>query len=54
MGQTAMILAIIEKLLVYGPRAVTAIAAAFEKGKPTVAEIKALRIDKDPEDYFEG
>ncbi len=50
--QTAMIIAIIEKLLIYGPAAVTAIAAAFENAKPTVAEIRALEIVKDPEEYF--
>lgn len=50
--QTAMILAIIEKLLIYGPSAVMAISAAFEQGKPTVEEIQALELIKDPEDYF--
>lgn len=50
--QVAMILAIFEKLLVYGPGAVVAIAAAFQKGKPTVEEIRALIITKDPEEYF--
>ena len=52
--QVAMILAIIEKLLIYGPGAVVAISAAFEQGKPTVAQIKALQIIKDPEEYFDG
>jgi len=51
--QVAMIMAIIEKLLVYGPGAVVAISAAFDKGKPTVADIKALTITKDPEEYFQ-
>jgi hypothetical protein len=50
--QVAMIVTIIEKLLVYGPGAVVAIAAAFKAGKPTVAEIRALTITKDPEEYF--
>lgn len=48
----AMIATIVEKLIVYGPGAVIAIAAAFESGKPTVEEIRALIIVKDPEEYF--
>ena len=51
--QVAMIMAIIEKLLVYGPGAVVAIAAAFQKGKPTIADIRALEIVKDLEEYFQ-
>lgn len=51
--QIAMIIAIIEKLLIYGPGAVVAIAGAFKQDeKPTVAQIRALTITKDPEDYF--
>ena len=50
--QAAMILAIIEKIIRYGPSAVIAIAKAFESGKPTVEEIENLTIDKDPEEYF--
>lgn len=50
--QVAMILAIVEKLLIYGPNAVVAIAAAFENSKPTVEQIRALVIVKDPEEYF--
>jgi len=50
--QIAMIMAIVEKLLIYGPGAVVAIAAAFGVGKPTVADIKALIIVRDPEEYF--
>jgi hypothetical protein len=49
-----MIAAIVEKIIIYGPNAVVAIAAAFEKGKPTVAEIRALEIVKDPEEYFDA
>ncbi len=52
--QIAMLLAIFEKLLIYGPGAVIVIADAFRKTeKPTVAEIRALTIIKDPEEYFE-
>jgi len=52
--QISMILAILEKILMYGPRAVIVIAEAFNKDtNPTVAEIKALVIVKDPEEYFE-
>lgn len=49
-----MIAAIVEKIIIYGPNAVMAIAAAFEKGKPTVSDIKALEILKDPEEYFDA
>jgi len=52
--QISMILAILEKILEYGPRAVVTIAEAFGNDEnPTVAEIKALVITKDPEEYFE-
>lgn len=47
-----MIAAIIEKLLIYGPNAAIAIGEAFQKGSPSVDDIKALTITKDPEDYF--
>lgn len=48
-----MIAAIVEKIIIYGPAAVIRIAEAFQQQeKPTVAQIKALEIVKDPEDYF--
>jgi len=51
--QAAIILAIIEKLLTYGPRAVITIAAAFDQEEdPTLEQIRNLKIDKGPEDYF--
>ena len=50
--QAALALSIIEAILTYGPNAVVTIAAAFEKGEPTPEEIKALFIDKEPEEYF--
>lgn len=50
--QEAMILAIIEKLIRFGPRAVIAIAQLWDTEKPTIEQIKALKIDKDPEEYF--
>lgn len=54
MGQELMVLAIIEKVIRYGPSAVLSIAEAFGKEeKPTIEEIKALKITKDPQDYFE-
>jgi len=48
----ALIIAIIEKLLTYGPQAIVAIAEAFKNEKPTAEQIRALVIEKDPEDYF--
>ncbi len=47
-----LILAIIDKLLVYGPRVVVEISAAFENGDPTAEDIRNLKITKEPEDYF--
>lgn len=52
MMEAALILAIIEKLLVYGPKVVVEISAAFEAGDPTPEQIRALKIEKDPEAYF--
>ena len=52
--QEAMVLAIIEMIIRYGPKAVIAIAELWEiDDKPTVEQIKALKIVKDPEDYFQ-
>ena len=52
MMDAMLILAIIKKLLTYGPRAVVEIAAAFEHGDPTPEDSRALKIDRDPEEYF--
>ena len=52
--EALMILAIIEKLLKYGPKAVIDIAKAFENETPTVAEIRALTIKKEPKVYFDA
>ena len=48
----ALIIAIIEAGLKYGPGIATSIAAAWETGTPTVEQIRALKIEKDPDDYF--
>ena len=48
----ALILAIIQALLTYGPKAVFAIAAAMATKEITPEEIRELFIDKKPEDYF--
>ena len=46
-------LAIIQSILTYGPKAIITIATVLEtKDNPTVEEIKALFIGKDPEEYF--
>ena len=48
----ALALAIIQAILQYGPNAVITIAAAFDKGDPTPDQIRALFINKTPEEYF--
>jgi hypothetical protein len=49
----ALILAIIEAGFKYGPGIAAQIAAEFENGDPTPESIRALKIDKEPETYFE-
>ena len=49
----ALILAILEKMLVYGPGVVVAIADLFaDDSVPTPQDIRDLKIIKSPEDYF--
>ena len=48
----ALIIAIIEAGLKYGPGIAASIAAAWENGTPTPEQIRALKIEKDPDDYF--
>lgn len=48
----ALTIAIIEQILKYGPTAVIQIAGAFQVETPTPGQIRALKIDKDPEEYF--
>jgi len=50
--EAALIAAIIEKLLIYGPPAAVAIGKAFETSQPTAEDIRSLMIEKDPEEYF--
>ena len=50
--EATLALAIIQAILTYGPNAVIAIGKAFEEGKRTPDEIRALFITKDPEEYF--
>jgi hypothetical protein len=50
--ETALVLSIIQAVLTYGPDAVIAISDALREGKRTPEEIKALFIDKMPEEYF--
>ena len=45
-------LAIIAAIVKYGPSAVVTISAAMQQGSVTSADIKALFIDKEPEEYF--
>ena len=51
--QAALILAIIEALIKYGPRAVTEIAELFKVQDPTPEQIRGLFIDKPAKAYFE-
>lgn len=51
--QDAIVIEIIKQLLTYGPSVVTEIASMMEaKEDITVDDIRALKIDKDPETYF--
>lgn len=50
--ETALALAIIEAVVKYGPNAAVVIGKALEEGKRTPDEIRALFINKDPEEYF--
>ena len=52
MDKLGLVIAIIEKLLRYGPEAVIDIAAAFQVGEPTPEGIRKLKITKNPEDFF--
>jgi len=48
-----LILALIEQALKYGPEALIAIMNAKDKDDWTAEEIRALKITKKPEPYFE-
>lgn len=55
--EAAVILAIIESVLKYGPSAIRAIYELMESAGDaniTPAMIRNLKIDKEPEDYFSG
>lgn len=51
----ALILAIIEKMFIYGPGVITEIAPLFQdrEDEPTADEIRDLKITKEPLEYFE-
>lgn len=49
---SGLILAIITKLIEYGPGAVHDISIAMKKDNFTIADIEGLYITKDPEEYF--
>lgn len=53
--QAELIIAIISSLLTNGPKFVTEIAKLFNDDgvDPTPEQIRALKITKDPEEYFE-
>jgi len=49
----ALILAIVEKILIYGPPAVLIIAEILKANLDiTPEDIRELKIDKNPADYF--
>lgn len=52
----SLILAIVQVILRYGPTAlrntIAAINAVLQEENPTPEQIRALHIDKDPEEYF--
>lgn len=45
-------LSIIRAVILFGPSAVQAIASAMDDREVTAADVNALFIDKEPEDYF--
>jgi len=47
-----LMISIIEKMLVYGPKVVVEISAAFENEDPTAEDIRNLKITMEPEEYF--
>jgi len=49
----ALIIAIMQMVLKYGPKAVIAIGEAMKSDNVTAEDIQALFIDKKPEEYFE-
>lgn len=52
--EAMLALAIVEKLIIHGVAALPAITAALQKPDPTPEDIRALKITKDPEEYFDG
>jgi hypothetical protein len=52
MNNPALILAIIQAILQYGPQAVIAIAVAMRDAEITPEDVENIFIDKEPEDYF--
>lgn len=48
----ALVIAIVQAVLTYGPNAVIAISNAMQTSDPTPEQIKALFIDKEPVEYF--
>jgi hypothetical protein len=48
----ALILEIIISVLKYGPTAIISIANAMQEKEITVEDVRALFIDKDPEEFF--
>ena len=52
MSDPAVTLAIISAVLTHGPDAVLLISKLMDNREPTVEDIQALFILKDPEEYF--
>jgi len=49
--ETALVIAIIEKCIQYGPELVMAAITALNKETISIEDIQALKIKKDPEEY---
>lgn len=49
--ETALVIAIIEKCIQYGPALVLAAVEALNKTEITLEDIQGLKITKEPEEY---
>lgn len=49
--ETALIIALLEKAIIYGPELVKAAIVALGKETITIEDIQALKIVKEPEEY---
>lgn len=52
-NDTEIVVAVLAQMLLYGPQAVLATMASLDKKEWTADEIRVLKIDKTPEEYFD-